>query len=437
MGKNIKKRLIIAVLVVAVLCAVCIGVYFAYPRIKDAVNPSAKAIEAMKNAGNEMSAGFESYIDGCVGSKTNGSVRGYSGSVTYDTLTVNSNNLLDLVKTNTISYNYGVSLKDNQTGGVIGISDGADEPEVVKLYFLIDSNTLYFKVPQLSAYNFKLSTADASSYADKAIEEYPDIDLDFDSNDIAYLIKLFKTEDAEESESYGRMVKSFMADLKVGYEKAVEEFSYTKIENSSKSYENADCYSVTVTKDAMIDGADAAIEAIYDDDTIYSYRTLISSYYKNSREKLKEAVRSRLEDFESFNMIIYVDSANARVIALETNANGSTTVIESTEANAVTHVSRNIFDNGRNIVTTSDRLDADTYSFSSKVFSDETNISVSGEAGNSNLNKLSVSASDFTNALDITQLTVSQYQAVMAQIADNYGVLSQIISEESLENLGQ
>jgi hypothetical protein len=136
-------------------------------------------------------------------------------------------------------------------------------------------------------------------------------------------------------------------------------------------------------------------------------------------------------------MIIYVDSANARVIALETNANGSTTVIESTEANAVTHVSRNIFANGRNIVTTSDRLDADTYSFSSKVFSDETNISVSGEAGNSNLNKLSVSASDFTNALDITQLTVSQYQAVMAQIADNYGVLSQIISEESLENLGQ
>jgi hypothetical protein len=53
------------------------------------------------------------------------------------------------------------------------------------------------------------------------------------------------------------------------------------------------------------------------------------------------------------------------------------------------------------------------------------------------LNKLSVSASDFTNALDITQLTVSQYQAIMAQIADNYGVLSQIISEEALENMGQ
>jgi hypothetical protein len=71
------------------------------------------------------------------------------------------------------------------------------------------------------------------------------------------------------------------------------------------------------------------------------------------------------------------------------------------------------------------------------MFSDETNISVSGETSNSDEKKLSVSASDFTNALDITQLTVSQYQAVMAQIADNYGVLSQIISEESLENLGQ
>jgi hypothetical protein len=233
------------------------------------------------------------------------------------------------------------------------------------------------------------------------------------------------------------MAKSFMADLKVGYEKAVEEFSYAKIENSSKSYANADCYRVTVTKDALIDGADAAIEAIYDDDTIYSYRTLISSYYKNSREKLKEAVRSRLADFESVEMLIYVDSANTRVIALEMSANGSTTVVESAEANAVTRISRNIFANGRNIVMTSDRLDADTYSFSSKMFSDETNISVSGETSNSNLNKLSVSASDFTNALDITQLTVSQYQAVMAQIADNYGVLSQIISEESLENLGQ
>jgi hypothetical protein len=437
MGKKIKKRIIIAVLVVAVLCAACIGVYFAYPRIKDAVNPSAKAIESMKNAGNEMSAGFESYIDSCVGNQTSGTVRGYSGSITYDALTVNSNNLLDFVKTNTISYDYGVSLKDRQTGGVIGISEGADEPEVAKLYFLIDNNTLYFKVPQLSAYNFKLSTSDASSYADKALEENTDIDLDFDSNDIAYLLKLFKSGDAEESEAYGRMAKSFMADLKVGYEKAVEEFSYAKIENSSKSYTNADCYRVTVTKDALIDGADAAIEAIYDDDTIYSYRTLISSYYKNSREKLKEAVRNRLADFESVEMLIYVDSANTRVIALEMSANGSTTVIESTEANAVTRISRNIFADGRNIVTTSERIDADTYSFSSKLFSDETNISVSGETSNSDSNKLSVSAADFTNALDITQLTVSQYQAIMAQIADNYGVLSQIISEEALENMGQ
>jgi hypothetical protein len=136
-------------------------------------------------------------------------------------------------------------------------------------------------------------------------------------------------------------------------------------------------------------------------------------------------------------MIIYVDSANTRVTALEMSANGSTTVIESTTANVVTRISRNIFKNGRNIVLTSDRLDADMYSFSTKMFSDETNISVSGETSNFDENKLSVSASDFTNALDITQLTVSQYQAIMAQIADNYGVLSQIISEEALENVGQ
>ena len=442
MEKSAKKRVTLAAIIVAVICVLGVGVYFAAPYIKNVTDPSNKAIQAMKNSSVEMSDNIKANIDNVIKGITDGGTKSYTGYITYDDMTYKSGNMLDYIRTNTIRYNYGVDMGARALGGSISLAADESASDVASLNFYINGGTLYFKVPQISSYNYKLNLDDALKYIEDLSSDDIDsskFDIGFDMGDIDYMMKLLDSVDKEEGDSYSKAIQSVVDDIQIGLAKAAEEFVYSKAGNkeySSGSYrQNTTCYNVTVTKDALIDGADAAIEAIYDDDSIAGYRTLISSYYKNSREKLKNAVRKHLEDYEEFDMTIYVGDGN-RIVAYEINSNdddsNGSMVVESFLKGQITNLSYNMTYKDNTAVSSFERADDNTYKLASQINSDDIKLSYHGQAGLSSDTKLSVSAADFTNAVDVTNLTNSQYQAIALEAMSNIKVLNQIISIDSL-----
>lgn len=442
MEKSAKKRVTLAAIIVAVICVLGVGVYFAAPYIKNVTDPSNKAIQAMKNSSVEMSDNIKANIDNVIKGITDGGTKSYTGYITYDDMTYKSGNMLDYIRTNTIRYNYGVDMGARALGGSISLAADESASDVASLNFYINGGILYFKVPQISSYNYKLNLDDALKYIEDLSSDDIDsskFDIGFDMGDIDYMMKLLDSVDKEEGDSYSKAIQSVVDDIQIGLAKAAEEFVYSKAGNkeySSGSYrQNTTCYNVTVTKDALIDGADAAIEAIYDDDSIAGYRTLISSYYKNSREKLKNAVRKHLEDYEEFDMKIYVGDGN-RIVAYEINSNdddsNGSMVVESFLKGQITNLSYNMTHEEDTASSSFEKTDEDTYKISSQIISDDIRLSYHGQAGLSDDNKLTVSAADFTNAIDVTKLTNSQYQAIVSEAMVNIKVLNQIISIDSL-----
>ena len=83
-------------------------------------------------------------------------------------------------------------------------------------------------------------------------------------------------------------------------------------------------------------------------------------------------------------------------------------------------------------VSSFERADDNTYKLASQINSDDIKLSYHGQAGLSADTKLSVSAADFTNAVDVTKLTNSQYQTIVLEAMSNIKVLNQIISIDSL-----
>lgn len=440
MERAAKKRVTLAAIIIAVICVVGAGIYFAAPYIKNVTDPNNKAIQGMKNSSIEVSDNIKAGIDNIIKGITDGESKVYTGYITYDDLTYKSDNMLDYIKTNTIRYNYGIDGKSRAIGGSILLAPDEDGADVASLDFYIDDKALYFKVPQLSSYNYKMSLEDVLNNLDKSYvgTGSSNLDIGFDKGDIDYMMKLLDSVDKEEGDSYSKAIQSVVDDIQKGLAKAAEEFTYSKLGNkeySRDSYkQNTTCYNVTVTKDALIDGADAAIEAIYDDDSISGYRTLISSYYKNSREKLKSAVRKHFENFEGFDMTIYVGDGN-RIVAYEINNNddngNGAIVIESFLKGQITNLAYNVSYKEDTAALTFERADENTYKISSQINSSDIRLSYHGQAGLSDDNKFTVSAADFTNAIDVAQLTNSQYQAIVLEAMSNIKVLNQIISIDS------
>lgn len=442
MEKTAKRRITLAAVIIALVCVIGAGVYFAVPYIKNVTDPDNKAIQAMKNSSVEMSDNIKTNIDNVIKGITDGGTKNYTGYITYDDMTYKSGNMLDYIRTNTIRYNYGVDMGAKALGGSISLAADESASDVASLNFYINGGTLYFKVPQISSYNYKLNLDDALKYIENLSSDDIDsskFDIGFDMGDIDYMMKLLGSVDKEEGDSYSKAIQSVVDDIQIGLAKAAEEFVYSKAGNkeySSGSYrQNTTCYNVTVTKDALIDGADAAIEAIYDDDSIAGYRTLISSYYKNSREKLKNAVRKHLEDYEEFDMTIYVGDGN-RIVAYEINSNDNNgnikVVVESFLKGQITNLIYNMAHEEDTASSSFEKTDENTYKISSQINSDDIRLSYHGQAGLSDDNKLTVSAADFTNAIDVTKLTNSQYQAIVSEAMGNIKVLNQIIAIDSL-----
>ena len=256
---NSKKRWPIVAGVIAVVLVLALIIFFAVPYVKNLADPNKKAVTAMKNAGADYTSDFSKRLNEMVEAASSGKVVNSEGYVTFDKLSINSQDYLSYLNVNTVKFNYDSDFSSGVISGTMELSkDNGDTVASVRFYS--DDKTFYFKVPELTSYNFKMN------YTDVADNSQTSGMADFDKEEIKALSDMFKGIDSEDMKSYTKAVESLMTDILTGYNMAVAEFTYSagdKTTYTSGEYsEDVRQYTVTITKQALLDGANAAVDAV-------------------------------------------------------------------------------------------------------------------------------------------------------------------------------
>lgn len=428
---NSKRKWPVVAGVIAAVLVLALIIFFAVPYVKDLSDPNKKAVTAMKNAGADYTSDFSKRLNEMADAASSGKVINSEGYVIFDKLSINSQDYLSYLNVNTVKFSYDSDFSNGVISGTLELSkDNGDTAATVRFYS--DDKTFYFKVPELTSYNFKMNYTDAgnNSKVKGMTGSY--------SEEIKALADLFRNIDSEDMKSYTKAVESLMADILTGYNMAVEEFTYSagdKITYNGGEYsEDVRQYTVTITKQALLNGANAAVDAVFDDESISGYRTLITSYYKNSREKLKAAVEEKLADFKDFSIVIYVNK-DEKIVAWNCQNSKYSAVIENLLNGKFNRFAWNVESNGVKLGAESISDNGDNAKVSIGMSGRGIESSYRGEAKQSYKDGTQVKASEFSSAINVAELTNSQAQSVMIDIFSHADLFSKLLAPSLLQQL--
>ena len=428
---NSKKKWPVVAGVIAVVLVLALIIFFAVPYVKNLADPNKKAVSDMKNAGADYTSDFSKKLNEMVEAASSGKVVNSEGYVTFDKLSINSQDYLSYLNVNTVKFNYDSDFSSGVISGTMELSkDNGDTVASVRFYS--DDKTFYFKVPELTSYNFKMN------YTDVADNSQTSGMADFDKEEIKALADMFKGIDSEDMKSYTKAVESLMTDILTGYNMAVDEFTYSagdKTTYTSGEYsEDVRQYTVTITKQALLDGANAAVDAVFDDESISGYRTLITSYYKNSREKLKAAVEEKLADLKDFSIVIYVNR-DEKIVAWDCQNSEYSAVIENLLNGKLNRFAWNVEADGVKLSAESISDNGDNAKVSIGISGKGIESSYRGEAKQSYKEGAQVKASEFSSAINVAELTNSQAQSVMADVFTHADLFGKLFAPSILQQL--
>lgn len=428
---NSKKKWPVVAGVIAAVLVLALIIFFAVPYVKDLSDPNKKAVTAMKNAGADYTSDFSKRINEMADAASSGKVINSEGYVTFDKLSINSQDYLSYLNVNTVKFSYDSDFSNGVISGTLELSkDNGDTAATVRFYS--DDKTFYFKVPELTSYNFKMNYTDAgnNSKVKGMTGSY--------SDEIKALADLFRNIDSEDMKSYTKAVESLMVDILTGYNMAVDEFTYSagdKTTYTSGEYsEDVRQYTVTITKQALLNGANAAVDAVFDDESISGYRTLITSYYKNSREKLKAAVEEKLADFKDFSIVIYVNK-DEKIVAWDCQNSEYSAVIENLLNGKFNRFAWNVESDGVKLSAESISDNGGNAKVSIGISGRGIESSYRGEAKQSYKDGAQVKASEFSSAINVAELTNSQAQSVMMDVFSHADLFSKLLAPSLLQQL--
>lgn len=428
---NSKKKWPVVAGVIAAVLVLALIIFFAVPYVKDLSDPNKKAVTAMKNAGADYTSDFSKRLNEMADAASSGRVINSEGYVTFDKLNINSQDYLSYLNVNTVKFSYDSDFSNGVISGTLELSkDNGDTAATVRFYS--DDKTFYFKVPELTSYNFKMNYTDAgnNSKVKGMTGSY--------SDEIKALADLFRNIDSEDMKSYTKAVESLMTDILTGYNMAVDEFTYSagdKTTYTSGEYsEDVRQYTVTITKQALLNGANAAVDAVFDDESISGYRTLITSYYKNSREKLKAAVEEKLADFKDFSIVIYVNK-DEKIVAWDCQNSEYSAVIENLLNGKFNRFAWNVESNGVKLSAESISDNGDNAKVSIGISGRGIESSYRGEAKQSYKDGAQVKASEFSSAINVAELTNSQAQSVIIDVFSHADLFSKLLAPSLLQQL--
>jgi hypothetical protein len=290
------KAFITGILSIA-LILIGTSTYFAYPYVQQQINYQERVAKALKSAGaNFVNSIFPEQENGATLPGDSGKAKNIKGTVQLQHAVINQEDYSQKLNADTLNYDITMVLPQRKADATIE-AGMANETTMDQVHFYFDHNVLYLNSDTLMNNPYQISL-DA---------------MDSTLNEI-------KEEDITE---YQSVLRTILMHILTGYNTIIDHCSishYSADTNQMSIPSDVTGYLIEISPEAMIAGADVAIDAIYDDNSLNSYRTLFATYSGYSRNELKEDAKKYLSSLGMVKMVVALDHNNkAQAVYIDLN----------------------------------------------------------------------------------------------------------------------
>lgn len=461
--KKKKWPLVVAILVVlvAIITAVVIVVL---PKLKKELSPTKNAVTAIKNVG----ASLEDSVDNLFNNLGAGSISDkteFSGTFKFDNMTVNGESYSKYVKADSVKYDIQADTSMQKAAGDLKLQNG--NAELLTVSFYTDGSTVYFKIPELFTETFSMSVNQIVNDTDiDSSFGYP-----FDMSDISGYLSALNSGNLSQ---YKEPAKAAARALAKGIDAFADECQYGQNESLTYKSDNGDIevteYSVTVTENAIKDGVDTAIDALYADSATSAYMSMLT-IAGVTQDSLKKEIASSIQGMDpvTFSMYVNKDDKIVRVSVdvsdIDEYSNGEIAisfvgkdnisdyvVIEAAADNFNTKFTIHNSDNRSSVIVdakngneymkmkldcslSGSNVNINEMSIDMNTEDVKANMKITGDYSQKEFSSMKYSSSSFPKPVNVDKMTSAQQTALVTEFVKNSAVFKKIISDDLYKQL--
>ena len=448
-----KKKWPIVVAIIAVIAAAAAVIGFVV--LPNVLSPDKHAKAAIKKLGtgleNTASSAFDNMSFTSVSDKSQ-----ITGTLKIDTATIDGEKYSDYIKADTVTYDIQMDASTEKMAGEIKLQNGS--ATALTATFYSDGNNMYFKVPELFSESFVISLAQLED----------EIDSGFSYGSMGSISKYFSSIDTSNIELYREPVNAAVKCVVKGINTFAEECEYKKGDKLTYNSDNGDIkvseYSITITKDAVIKACETVIDELYASKDLSSYMTLLTMAGV-SQTTIKSSIESSLSDMQPVTISMYVNKKDEIVrlaidaadyntsekgfIAMSFLGNDNpfeyvvieadvddinmkyTVRTQDNKAALALEMTQNkeYIKAGAELSASGTTVKIDNLYVNSNIDGSNIDMKLSGEATQKEFSKLKYSASDYSGAYNLANLTDTQSTTLAYELMKNLNVLSNVFSE--------
>ena len=452
--KKKKWPIVVAIIAVIAVAAAVLG-FVVLPNV---LSPDKHAKAAIKKLGtgleNTASSAFDNMSFTSVSDKSQ-----ITGTLKIDTATVDGEKYSDYIKADTVTYDIQMDASTEKMAGEIKLQNGS--ATALTATFYSDGNNMYFKVPELFSESFVISLAQLED----------EIDSGFSYGSMGSISKYFSSIDTSNIELYREPVNAAVKCVVKGINTFAEECEYKKGDKLTYNSDNGDIkvseYSITITKDAVIKACETVIDELYASKDLSSYMTMAGV----SQTTIKSSIESSLSDMQPVTISMYVNKKDEIVrlaidaadyntsekgfIAISFLGNDNpfeyvvieadvddinmkyTVKTQDNKAALALEMTQNkeYIKAGAELSASGTTVKIDNLYVNSNIDGSNIDMKLSGEATQKEFSKLKYSASDYSGAYNLANLTDTQSTTLAYELMKNLNVLSNVFSDNLYNEL--
>ena len=307
--KNKKKALkfVIAAVIVA---ALGVGIFFAWPHIMGLISPKSKAIAGFKNYTSAIQKNVNDVVDGKqpITGNTAKKTRN-EGTIQITKLSANGTDYLAAMPAKNMNYQLEIDPVQMEVCGKLGIGKSAGSYDL-EADFFANTSRAYFSLPQMSSKSF-----------------YSDIVTNVDGlDDLQAALSMMGMGGSSLSSSTtmdmnavlqqnAELIKSVTKDFVDATDKFIEDASYEKIQTLKYKGVNDNEMSVTefevaITSSMMADYVADLVERLFDNKNLSSYTSILTMAGVSKSSIVSQVRASMPTSTNSLRFNIYVNSKN-------------------------------------------------------------------------------------------------------------------------------
>ena len=385
-----------------------------------------------------------------------------TGTLKIDTATIDGEKYSDYIKADTVTYDIQMDASTEKMAGEIKLQNGS--ATALTATFYSDGNNMYFKVPELFSESFVISLAQLED----------EIDSGFSYGSMGSISKYFSSIDTSNIELYREPVNAAVKCVVKGINTFAEECEYKKGDKLTYNSDNGDIkvseYSITITKDAVIKACETVIDELYASKDLSSYMTLLTMAGV-SQTTIKSSIESSLSDMQPVTISMYVNKKDEIVrlaidaadyntsekgfIAMSFLGNDNpfeyvvieadvddinmkyTVRTQDNKAALALEMTQNkeYIKAGAELSASGTTVKIDNLYVNSNIDGSNIDMKLSGEATQKEFSKLKYSASDYSGAYNLANLTETQSTTLAYELMKNLNVLSNVFSDNLYNEL--